>query len=1223
MKLQKSDSPIKMSDAESVSPSSTLKKNAEDRRMLPSKDDDNHGKRRPEVTNQAVHSAGENTNRQKKPNERNLDAVADSPQGLRHSSVITQQNLNATTASSSFKAETSSKQQQQPVKIIVVDTSLEDTSNNANRLNMVAETSTGQTSQGPARTKSMGTERDAKAQQQSNKGGSKSKEQDALDSAYQSEAATSPTSDSNAVVPNHVGQTLDNMLTAGFALNEVNKGPNVRSHYEAKKTVVREVTTTKTVIGSRGEVDGPAESKSQQRAAITSVVKAQSQGMAGKPTVTSAVKTSTEAKLIEDGKIVSQQKSSETRHNKSENAPKAITNQEYSNRAPSEPRRNYLSDSDDDITQTKLRHTHGSGDMPVIEAELRDPNPRGDWREANLSPTDGHNEVFTFSPNFDAKFSPLHIDANHSDSRNYSRSYSPGSYYSSVSGRAHSGASSPVHRERLNSRSTTDSRVIPLRSLKVDAQRREVSTHPSQAAPLHQVNLLNSQQRHAQAMYEMSSHMTDSQAPLTRSHSNSAYDRITTATGYPLRTAAMPARNGAYYGDPPLTLSSTQPRRFLRVDESRSGMIPRYRSQDIAVRNSMDEADTGLRRRARSTLTMGRLQSDPTYRQDYVDISLSDPDLSRNPGGRFSAQRVIERRGFDQHPDMLHKQRGYHLSRHQSMGSSKSDIGAPTAVDPQLQDISRAGKDYHVTLKLNSTLSGPTSPRGTLQSRTVEERHELMSKSPRGMRSHYNEGMAPGDRATIIRTGSMSAHPSPSVTHLQFQQHHGADINTLDVTDSAATLNSYRSPAGSNKFTARVGNHGDDTNNNEIRIETDSKYLIKSVNKTASSPRDQQVHLIADVTSDDTDVDSLGVHRSTAYWKVSGSSSQQHLQQPLTVNTGPALTASFGPRQNGQEPRFSMMINQTMTMDYAPTDDSQPSPVDEFNRPQRTGPVNAPGKRKPKRDSPDMPVDETAGRQRNRPNQAPGKPRRDDPVDEDMAPHRNSPVHAPNKQNPKKKQRPVNEDMIQATRSVKKESKFYSAPFDESDESEPSEIDEFDRPQRTGPVGRPRRNGPQEAEEDFIKPTRDPRREMPGSPSDVDYFSPDEDQDGRDSDESDMPKIVRGSILIKNTIDTTGGPKVIDIVEDESDDEVNVEDNTNLFHGQYFQSRENPMYSSQEDLREIETTVTTSVHPSKRRDPKFTEIFDKKTTSHSRSQPKVNGYDNEDYEHEIKVTRGE
>lgn len=68
-----------------------------------------------------------------------------------------------------------------------------------------------------------------------------------------------------------------------------------------------------------------------------------------------------------------------------------------------------------------------------------------------------------------------------------------------------------------------------------------------------------------------------------------------------------------------------------------------------------------------------------------------------------------------------------------------------------------------------------------------------------------------------------------------------------------------------------------------------------------------------------------------------------------------------------------------------------------------------------------------------------------------------------------------------------------------------------------------------------------------------------------------MPNIVRGSILIKNTFDSTNPPQVVDVVDmDDGDDYDAVEDNINMFHGKYMSRKENPLYSSNPDLNRVD-----------------------------------------------------
>ena len=137
------------------------------------------------------------------------------------------------------------------------------------------------------------------------------------------------------------------------------------------------------------------------------------------------------------------------------------------------------------------------------------------------------------------------------------------------------------------------------------------------------------------------------------------------------------------------------------------------------------------------------------------------------------------------------------------------------------------------------------------------------------------------------------------------------------------------------------------------------------------------------------------------------------------------------------------------------------------------------------------------------------------------------------------------------------------------------------------------------------------------------YMSPAE-EDWNDSDDSEqIPQVVRGSILIKNAIDTTGAAKVIDVVEgSDSDEEVMVEDNTNPFHGRYFQARENPMYNSDPDLSHLGKKE-------RKMKPSFTKIFNgddghkQKKKRKKRSEEHVlNGLDNQEYR-EIRVTSGQ
>ena len=76
--------------------------------------------------------------------------------------------------------------------------------------------------------------------------------------------------------------------------------------------------------------------------------------------------------------------------------------------------------------------------------------------------------------------------------------------------------------------------------------------------------------------------------------------------------------------------------------------------------------------------------------------------------------------------------------------------------------------------------------------------------------------------------------------------------------------------------------------------------------------------------------------------------------------------------------------------------------------------------------------------------------------------------------------------------------------------------------------------------------------------------------DRQPSDAGDLPHVVRGSILIRNSLDTAGTPRHVDVVTLDSDGASDtafvVEDNTNMFDGLYRQSRENPIYLSDPEM---------------------------------------------------------
>ena len=104
------------------------------------------------------------------------------------------------------------------------------------------------------------------------------------------------------------------------------------------------------------------------------------------------------------------------------------------------------------------------------------------------------------------------------------------------------------------------------------------------------------------------------------------------------------------------------------------------------------------------------------------------------------------------------------------------------------------------------------------------------------------------------------------------------------------------------------------------------------------------------------------------------------------------------------------------------------------------------------------------------------------------------------------------------------------------------------------------------------------------------YFSPAEDDDYVNGPEG-IPQLVTGSILIENTFDAKGMPVHMDLVGDDDNDDYNVEDNPNLYDKGYLQHRENPMYSSDEDVSRSRKSK------SQRSKPLFNEVLEQPVTS--------------------------
>ena len=118
---------------------------------------------------------------------------------------------------------------------------------------------------------------------------------------------------------------------------------------------------------------------------------------------------------------------------------------------------------------------------------------------------------------------------------------------------------------------------------------------------------------------------------------------------------------------------------------------------------------------------------------------------------------------------------------------------------------------------------------------------------------------------------------------------------------------------------------------------------------------------------------------------------------------------------------------------------------------------------------------------------------------------------------------------------------------------------------------------------------------------------------------NDLPRVVRGSILIQNSIDTSGTPRHVDVVtagsDATSDAPLVVEDNANMFDGRYRQSRENPIYLSDTELSPDEadgSAMNSRVHTSTRSQQ------NRRQEGHAQNKTSIV----DDFDKNVKISRG-
>ena len=507
--------------------------------------------------------------------------------------------------------------------------------------------------------------------------------------------------------------------------------------------------------------------------------------------------------------------------------------------------------------------------------------------------------------------------------------------------------------------------------------------------------------------------------------------------------------------------------RILRVDESRHGRVPvGRRGMRISTINIDDSFD--------------------------MQSTVSDPTTAR----KQRVQRIMERRSVSgrspatslrnvNQPDVsLQQHKYYSLNRDVPPPAPQVQIEKTEEVelDPHLDQAHKTGQNYNVSLKLNAnvvnssemrTVVTPAAARtGMLQEEYVEENlytRDVSSHDHNSLRVNTGQGHVLSPRDTRSSVSSGSTLHSPAVNRSK------TNITLLDDDNGATPL--HAQPASTVEH-LRIRQYHDESprvqqqhrSSHSQRASRESRgYVVKS--NISSTPPPQ---------------------------RLSSNGHTMRYQSPANSST------------NGAEPKFSMSIDQTMTMDYVPSDE-QPQLQPQQQPQQRS---------------------------------------------------------APAMQKPKKHRRAHNK---------------------------------LDYRMTNGDVGRSRDL------EDLEQ-----------------YLSPAEDHDYDSGDE--YPQVVRGSILIKNAIDTTSAPKVIDVVDDDSDSDYDVTDNVNPFDNRYLQSRENPMYSSDPDLARLQKQ---RVHHQQQHKPQshkhkphvaqvFIDTQKENATNQAFAQLEKQRYDTE-----IKVTRGQ
>lgn len=529
-----------------------------------------------------------------------------------------------------------------------------------------------------------------------------------------------------------------------------------------------------------------------------------------------------------------------------------------------------------------------------------------------------------------------------------------------------------------------------------------------------------------------------------------------------------------------------------------------------------------------------------------------------------------------------------------ALGVSSLEV---TEVNPRLHDVGKRGNVYQVAMKLNAVHSS----RSTSVSNSLNQYSSITDLTQQHQQQQNGAGNLIYQHAGLISADAQSPgfRNRPGNGGLNRPGSAGSLVVRLPISpqhqDQVDGDSSYRSRSG---------------------LAGEESYAIKSVRSSFRRTRDND--------------ERAAIKRSGVVNDSPRSESVDFKLELRTVTDGMSRTnePSIEQRRNEQSglgrvgdgvgvpPLYTMTINDTMTVAYKPGEvgTAQMDVPDGF-----VGAMEAP-------------VVTHRGTNTDRPPQIPARASRYDNETMSTNQHRRHKRHQQQLQHQQHQSQQqqashrIRRRQIDSTDAYNGSSALRARP---QAPNRPPSAGRVAMATRRGPLRRS--DGDDDDDDDEEEEEEDPAAAVAEEDDLRRYLSPaetDDEETGRiRANPADFPKVVRGSILIRNSIDTTGGPRHLDVVAGDDPDGGGfvVEDNTNMFHRRYFQSRENPLYLSDPEYEE----VVEQVSPGQRRKrPPFAEVFHESESSQrrkkspQRQRTRNDRGDSDGFDREVQINRG-